>query len=304
MANPKNILITGASGLIGSRLTKKLHERGHTVTHLGRGGSKKNKINSYVWDIEKQYVDPDAFRDIDAVIHLAGAGVADKRWTKSRKQEILESRTRSSQLLFKALSENKNKVGLVISASAIGYYGFDRDDEIFTESTSPGKDFLADVVCRWEEEVDKLNALALRVVKIRIGIVLSKEGGVIKEVARPVKLFVGSPLGTGDQYVSWIHIEDLCEIFMKAVEDETLSGAYNATAITPVTNRDLTKAIADALHRPMFMPAVPAWILKLLLGELSDIVVRGSRVSSDKIRRAGFQFKFNDVQEAVTDLLK
>jgi uncharacterized protein len=144
----------------------------------------------------------------------------------------------------------------------------------------------------------------LRVVKIRIGIVLSKEGGVIKEVARPVKLFVGSPLGTGDQYVSWIHIEDLCEIFIKAVEDETLSGAYNATAITPVTNRDLTKAIADALHRPMFMPAVPAWVLKILLGELADIVVTGSRVSSDKIRRAGFQFKFNDVQKAVTDLLK
>jgi hypothetical protein len=141
-------------------------------------------------------------------------------------------------------------------------------------------------------------------VKVRIGIVLSETDGVIKEVSKPVKLFVGSPLGSGDQYISWIHIDDLCNIFIKAVDDESLSGAYNATAITPATNRDVTKAIAHALHRPMFMPAVPAWVLKIILGEMADMVVNGSRVSSEKIRQAGFHFQFNDVQTAVDNLLK
>jgi uncharacterized protein len=303
MANPKNILITGASGLIGSRLTEKLTVRGYSVSHVGRS-AKNGSIPSYLWDIDQQYLDPAALDNVHTIVHLAGAGIADKKWTKARKQEILESRTNSTRLLFKTLSENKNEVRSVVSASAIGYYGFEDTDETFTETSPAGKDFLANVVYLWEHEIDKLSTLNLRVTKIRIGIVLSKEGGVVREIAKPVKFFAGAPLGSGNQVVSWVHIEDLCEIFVKAIEDERLSGAYNATATTPVTNRELTKAIAVALHRPMFLPPIPTPVLKLMLGEMVDLVVNGSRVSSKKIQQAGFQFKFSDVQAAVSDLLK
>lgn len=302
MAHPKKILITGASGLIGSELTKKLIDLGHSVSHLGRS-AKKGSIPSFVWNVDKQYCDPKALEGIDTIIHLAGAGIADERWTGKRKREILESRTHSTRLLHKTLRENKNEVKSVISASAIGYYGFEHPEKEFHEDSPVGKDFLASVVYHWENEIDKLRQLNLRVVKIRIGIVLSRDGGVVKEISKPVKFFIGSPLGTGEQYVSWIHVDDLCNIFVKAVGDSQMAGPYNATA-GAVTNRELTRAIAHALHRPIFMPAVPGWALKLVLGEMADLVTNGSRVSSEKIRQAGFQFRFNDVQTAVSDLLK
>lgn len=303
MANPKNILITGASGLIGTQLTKEFLAKGYNVSHLGRS-PKKGKIPSYTWNIETQTCDPQAFEGIGTIIHLTGAGVAEKRWTKQRKKEILESRTHSTRLLFKMLSENKHQVRSVISASAIGYYGFQHPEEVFHENSPKGNDFLATVVDQWENEIDKLNTLNLRVVKVRIGIVLSERDGMIKEISRPVKWFVGSPLGTGNQYVSWIHIDDLCNIFQKAVDDERLAGPYNATAITPATNREITKAIAHALHRPVVMPAVPGWVLKILLGEMADMICNGSRVSSEKIRQTGFEFRFNNLEPAVNNLLK
>lgn len=300
---PKNILITGASGLIGSRLTELLLQASHQVSHLGRS-KRIGKVKSFVWDIGSSQIDPSAFEGIDTIIHLAGAGIADKRWTPARKKEILESRTKSSRLLFEELAKGNHSVKSVVSASAIGYYGFYHQDEVLTETTPAGNDFLADITKQWEAEVDKIETIGLRIVKVRVGIVLSEKGGALKEMAKPVKFFVGSPLGSGQQYISWIHLDDLCRIFVMAVENEKLRGPYNATGPYAVTNRQLTKAIAATLHKPLFLPAVPAFALKLFLGEMADLVLTGSNVSSKKIQQEGFQFEFTKLEDALADLLK
>jgi uncharacterized protein len=302
MGSPKNILITGASGLIGSRLTSMLVERGYQVRHLGRQ-KREGKIKSFIWDIDRNIIDPQAFDGVDAIIHLAGANVAEKRWTKSRKQEITRSRTQSTRLLHDALNARSHTVKTVVTASAIGYYGFDRD-ETFTEQSTPGVDFMAQVTYAWEQEAEKIAKLGIRLVKIRVGIVLSNDGGALKAMMRPVQFYAGAPLGTGTQYQSWIHIEDICSIFIKALEDESMQGAFNGVAPNPVTNKTLTTAIAAALGKPVILPPVPEFALKLLLGEMADIVVKGSRVSPDKIMDHGFQFAFTNVEEAVQDLLR
>ncbi|MBA4055456.1 MAG: TIGR01777 family protein, partial [Marivirga sp.] len=235
--------------------------------------------------------------------HLAGAGIADKPWTEERKREILESRTNSTRLLFDELKKGDHTVNVFISSSAIGYYGFGDKQEIFTEESNPGNDFLATVTRHWEKEVDAISALGIRVIKVRTGIVLSEKGGALMEIVKPVKFFAGAPLGSGEQYMSWIHLDDLCGLFIKAVEDPAMSGAYNGVAPNPVTNRDLTVTIARTLHKPLILPAIPAFVLKLLLGEMADLVLRGSKVSPQKILRAGYRFKFENLNEALADLL-
>lgn len=298
-----SILITGASGLIGSRLTNLLHAQGHRVAHLGR--IKRDGIaRSFVWDLDRRFIERGAFQDVDTIIHLAGAGIADKPWTKERKREILESRTQSTQLLYDELKKGKHSVKTVISATAIGYYGFKDEETIYTEDNPPGDDFLAQVTRRWEQEVDAFHALNIRVVRIRIGIVLSAEGGVVKEILRPIKWYVGAPLGSGNQYISWIHLDDLCDIFVMAVENDHISGAYNGVAPHPVTNKHLTKAIANAVRKPIIFPAIPSFVLRWLLGEMADLVLRGSKVSSAKIQKAGYVFIYGNVEAALENLLQ
>jgi uncharacterized protein (TIGR01777 family) len=293
------ILITGASGLVGTRLTQLLLERGHEVSHLGRS-KKSGRVKSFEWDVNASSIEPDALQNIDGVVHLAGAGIADERWSKKRKREILESRTKSTALIVQKLNEGNNTVKALVSASAIGYYGMTLEATEFTEASEPGTGFLADVVTAWEHEADRL--VNKRLVKIRIGVVLSKNDGALTEIAKPVRLGFGAPLGTGNQYVSWIHLDDLCAMFVKAVEDESMQGPYNATA-DAVTNRELTKAIAKTLHRPLWLPAVPAFALKIFLGEMGDLVLYGSNVTSNKIRQAGFSFKFETLEKALNNLL-
>ncbi|MDH4089897.1 MAG: TIGR01777 family oxidoreductase [Cyclobacteriaceae bacterium] len=298
-----NILITGGSGLIGRRLTEILLERGYLVSHLGR--TKGNgSVKSFIWDIDKQLVESGSLEGIDVIVHLAGAGIADAPWTMKRKREILESRTNATRLLYKELKKDKRTIKAFIAASAIGYYGFGTQDEIFTEETKPGNDFLATVTQRWEEEVDTIESLGIRVVKIRTGIVLSERGGALEEIARPVKYYVGAPLGTGNQYVSWIHIDDLCGIYCKAIADLSMSGAYNGVSPTPITNREFTKAIASTLHRPLLLPHIPGFVLKLILGEMANLVLQGSKISADKISSAGYTFKYIDIRSALSDLLE
>lgn len=295
----RNILITGASGLVGTRLTQLLQERGHAVAHLGRA-KKPGSIPSFMWDVEKGELDAEAFNNIDAVVHLAGAGIADERWSDKRKKEILESRTRSTALLVQKLNETSNTVKTLVSASAIGYYGMTLNDTLFTEAGLRGAGYLADVVTAWEHEADQLKNK--RLLKIRVGVVLSKENGALTEIAKPVRLGLGAPLGTGQQYVSWIHLDDLCRIFIQAIEDETMQGVYNATA-GAATNRELTQAIAKQLHKPLWLPAVPAFVLKLVLGEMADLVLYGSNVRSERIQQHGFVFKFDTLEKALDDLL-
>lgn len=298
----KKILITGASGLVGKRLTELLLQKGYQVSHLGRR-KRDGNVPSFVWDIEKGFMDSKALDDVDTIIHLAGAGVAEKRWTASRKKEILESRTKSTALLFETLKKEKHILPTVISASAIGYYGFGLSDEVFTEERKPGSDFLAQVTRQWEEEVDKISMLGIRVVKLRIGIVLSEKGGALTEMAKPIKLGVGSPLGTGKQYLTWIHLDDLCEMFIKAIEDQLMKGAYNAVGPEWVTNAEMTRSIAKVLKKPLWLPPIPDFVLKMVLGEMADMVLNGSKIASDKIQRTGFKFKFIKLEDALRDLL-
>lgn len=293
------ILITGASGLLGTRLTQLLLERGHTVSHLGRS-KRPGSIPSFTWNVEAGTMDPEALKNIDAVIHLAGAGIADEPWSVKRKREILESRTRSTALLVRELNKRGNDVQVLVSGSAIGFYGMTLTDALFTENDKAGADFLAEVVKAWEHEADLLKEK--RLVKIRTGVVLSKTDGALKEIAQPVRFGFGAPLGTGKQYVSWIHIDDICNMFIKAVEDESMHGPYNGVT-GAVTNRALTQAIAKTLRKPLWLPAVPAFALKLFLGEMSYLVLYGSNVSSAKIRQAGFEFKFDNLGDALADLL-
>lgn len=299
----KNILITGASGLIGTRLTELLLEKGYHVSHLGRS-KKAGPVPSFVWDVDKMEIDPEVLTNVDTIIHLAGAGVADRRWTKKRKNQILDSRTHSTTLLVQTLGKHKHTVSSVISASGIGYYGSNDENDFLTEESRPGTDFLATVTHAWEQAVGQFTTLNLRVIKLRIGIVLSKNGGALKSIALPVQLGMGAPLGSGHQYVSWIHLDDLCRMFIKAIEDKTMRGVYNAAGLNPVTNKELTQAIAKVLKKPLWAPPVPGFILKIILGEMADMVIRGSKVSSKKIQDAGFEFKFSNLKDALLDLFK
>lgn len=301
--SPKKVLITGASGLVGSRLTELLLDHGYEVVHLSRN-AKAGRVPAYAWNVSSGTLDEKAFEDVDAVIHLAGAGVADKRWTAKRKKEIWDSRVQSTQLLYRFLRNGNHQVKTFVSASAIGFYGFGLSDQIFSEDSKPGNDFLAQVVAAWEDEVHTVAAMGIRTVVLRIGIVLSDKGGALKEMAKPVQWGVGAPLGTGNQYLSWIHIDDLCRMFLFALENESLSGVYNATGVEPVTNREFTRAVAAVLKKPVWLPPVPAFILKTALGDMADMVLNGSIVSSEKIQRAGFIFQFSDLRSTLINLLK
>ena len=293
------ILITGASGLIGKRLTELLTQQGHEVSHLGRT-KRTGKIPSFVWDVDRGAMDEQAL-NVDAVVNLAGAGVADKRWTQKRKLEILESRTKSAALLARYLNQTQ-QVKTVVSASAIGYYGFGLDSVELTVESKPGNDFLAQVVKAWESEVDKIQNN--RSVKLRIGSVLSEKGGALKEMTTPIRWGVGAPLGSGKQYLSWIHIDDLCNMFIKAIEDNSLHGIYNASGPYAVTNKEFTRTIAQTLRKPLWLPPIPGFVLKVLVGEMADIVLNGSIVSSKKIQQTGYTFQFSSLEDALTNLLK
>lgn len=288
--------------MIGQRMTDLLTQKGYEVSHLGRSKKTKN-IRTFIWDPLRSEIEEGAVGDIDVIIHLAGAGVSDKRWNAKWKEEILLSRTQSTRLLNETLAREKHQINTFISASGIGYYGLEDKGSEFVESDPPGQDFMARVATAWEEEVDKLDKAGLRIVKIRTGVVLSREGGALKKLADPVKFFVGAPLGSGKQLVNWIHIDDLCRIFIRAIEDPSMQGPYNAVAPQPVTNKTLTVEIARALKKPLWLPSVPGFVVKLIAGDVAEIVLRGGKVSSQKIDRAGFDFQFIDVRAALKDLL-
>ena len=296
-------MITGGSGLVGTALTDLLLQKGYHVSHLGRSPS-LGKVKCYRWSVTGNYIDPKALEGVDAIIHLAGAGVAEKRWSQSRKKEILESRTKSSELICETLKTQPNQVKVVVSATAVGYYGLSTSDEWYDETCESGNDFLASVCKAWEASTDPIQALGIRLVKIRVGVVLSNNGGALIQMAQPVKWGFGAALGSGNQWVSWIHITDLCQIFLKAIENETMIGIYNAVAPNPVTNKELNQTIAQALQRPLWLPPVPEFALRILLGEMSQIVLTGARVDCSKVKSAGMTFDFTDANLAVKNLLE
>ncbi|WP_312302849.1 TIGR01777 family oxidoreductase [Chryseobacterium sp.] len=296
------VLITGANGMIARELAGKI-ENEYELRFLTR---KKKYANEYEWDVKKGTIEESALENVSHIIHLAGANISEKRWTAERKKELISSRTDSAALLRNALSRKEIKLKSFISASGINFYGTETTEKIYSENDLPGHDFLSEVVVLWERAADyfKEQNLAERVVKIRTAVVLSEKDGALKKMLPPVQYYIGSPLGSGNQYMPWIHIEDICSMYEFALKNVDLHGAYNAVAPQHTTNADFTKKIAEVLNKPLLMPNVPAFILKMLFGELANAILEGSRASSQKIQDAGFHFKFPDLKNALKDLLK
>jgi uncharacterized protein len=291
------ILIAGGTGFIGRHLSEVFKRKNYEVSILSRHPNRETG-NDFYWNPGKNELDENAFKEVDCIINLAGANIGTKRWTEKRRKEILESRVKSTELLFEKLKSIPNTIKVLISPSAVGYYG-NTHDEWIDENHEAGKDFLADVCRQWEQAVLKIATFGIRTVILRKGIVLDKKEGALPVMALPVKLFAATPVGSGRQYISWIHIDDACRLYLKAVEDETMKGIYNAAADNPVTNTDFTKALARSLHRPFLNLPVPVTLLKIFLGEKGEIVTKGQRVSNEKIRQSGFQFQYADIQSAL-----
>ena len=296
----KHILITGGTGLVGKPLTQLLLDKGYTVSHLSRKAANIPLVKTFLWDVEKAEIDPNCINDVDMIIHLAGAGIADGRWTDERKQEILSSRTKSIELIYSLLKNHPHRVKKIISASATGYY-CDRGDELLTENSPPMVDFLGRCCVAWEQAVDKGGALGLKILKFRTGVVLTDKGGALKQLALPIKFGFGTVLGSGRQWVPWIHLQDVIDMYLFGVEND-LTGVYNMVAPNPVTNFKLTVAAATQLNRPLWLPKVPAFALKLAMGEMSAVVLYSTKVSAEKIEAAGFQFKFPTLKEALRQI--
>ena len=305
----QTVLITGGTGLVGKAITNTLITKGYNVIILTRDvSSKKNRpgISYAGWDVAKQGIDLAALESADYIIHLAGAGVVDKRWTDAYKTEIVESRTESGRLIYKALKNNPNKVKAVVSASAIGWYGADTNPvKSFTETDKADENFLGNTCMLWEQSIEPVEGLGKRLVKLRIGIVLSNGGGALVEFKKPLGFGVAAILGNGKQIVSWVHIDDLCALFIAGIENENLSGSYNAVAPDPVSNKTLTIQLAKALKKSFYLPLyVPAFVLKIMMGQSSIEVLKSTTVSCKKILDTGFQFTFITIDAALNDLAK
>lgn len=299
------VLITGGTGLIGRALTSLLLEKGYKVIVLSRKkmSSDHPQLRYAPWDPSRKTLDTTALQEADHIIHLAGAGVADARWTAARKQEIINSRVQSSQLLYDQLSQHPNKVRKVISASATGYYGA-FTDHAFTENDPPANDFLGTTCQAWENSVRQIETLGKKVIIFRTGIVLSLKGGALKEFYKPLKFGFASVMGSGDQFVSWIHLQDIVRLYFNAIVNDNLNGVYNAVAPQPVTNQELVFSLARAAKGNSFITIhVPAFALKLALGEMSVEVLKSVKVSSAKIQQTGFQFSYPVITEAVAQII-
>jgi uncharacterized protein (TIGR01777 family) len=299
----ETVLITGASGLVGSCLSNKLIEKGYHVATLGRKSEKNPSLQNFSWNIEKKEIDENAFEKVDYIIHLAGANIGQGRWTVKRKKEILDSRIKSAQLLFQKITENKQQLKAFITASAIGYYGAVTTDKIFVETDHPSQDFLGETCRLWEESANRFESLGVRTVKIRTGVVLTYQGGALAKMITPVKIGLGASIGSGKQYMPWIHMDDLCNIYIKALEDNNMHGAYNAVAPEHKTNREFSETLTKVLKKKVWLPNVPAIIVRIIFGKMAELVLNGSRVSSNKLIQEGFQFKFPTLNSALIQLM-
>jgi uncharacterized protein len=298
------VLITGATGLVGKEITELLLQNGLKINYLT---TSKNKIKhepsfqGFYWDPQQGIIDENCLLGVAAIVHLAGANIA-KRWTSKYKQEIIESRVLSSNLLYKALKNNTHQVEHFISASAIGIYP-DNPNAIYQEDfTNFNDSFLSNVVVKWEESVNQIQRLNIKVAKIRIGLVLSAKGGALTEILKPIKLGLGSPFGSGRQMQSWIHINDLANLFLFVLQNG-LEDIYNAVAPLPVTNKELTSTAARILEKPFFMPNVPKFLMQLILGEMHTLLFESQNVSSVKIEDKGFNFQYKTIYTSLKQLL-
>lgn len=305
------ILITGGTGMIGTRLTEILIKGGHEVIILTRKPLSAKFLPKGVshasWNIHKKLIDPVAFAAADHIVHLAGAGVADKRWNKKRKEEILSSRADSGALLVHAMQTLPNKIKTVISASGIGWYGADSNSSLkngFIEDAPADSAFLGETCKIWEQNIQGASDAGKRLVIFRIGIVLSNKGGALEEFKKPIRLGFAAILGNGKQNISWIHIDDLCGMFIKALEDQNMQGAFNAVAPDVVTNQKLTLALAKSMRGRFFIAIhIPAFLLKWILGEMSVEILKSTKVNSFKIQSSGYQYQYPTLSDAIKQLI-
>jgi len=295
----ENILITGGTGLISTHLSALLMQEGYSVGLLSRRQPARGNIPIYHWNIENMEADAEAIKNADHIIHLAGASIATGRWTKKRKAELYNSRVEGARVIFKMLNKVSHHVKTFISASAVGYYG-DGGDRLLTEDSPPGDDFLARLCADWEHQAMNMKSMGIRTVIIRTGIVLSRNGGALPEFAKPLRFGAAVYMGDGKQYLSWIHINDICMVYLQAIRNKQMNGAYNAVAPSPVTNFEMIKAIREVKqsHAPL-VPA-PAFTLKLALGEMSHALLAGQRCSCEKLLKTGFRFEYSDLHKALS----
>lgn len=301
----QNVLLTGGTGFVGKYLTDVLIEAGFSVSILSRSDRESTpRVTYYKWDLKKNYIDKNAVLNADYIIHLAGEGIVEKRWTKRRKRAIIESRVRPVEMIYSILEMNNKKLEGFISASGIGIYGAITSHKICTENTPPADDFLGITCQKWENAADKIGSLNIRTVKIRTGIVFGKNEGFLKKMVPTFKSGFGAVLGSGKQYLPWIHIEDLCQIYLKSIEDTKLEGAYNACVTDNTTNSRFSKTMAKLYDYSIWIPKVPAFVLKILLGQMSEAILTGQRVSSEKIQKTGFEFQFTDLEKTLINCIK
>ncbi|MWB96796.1 TIGR01777 family protein [Flavobacterium sp. GA093] len=297
----QNVLLTGGTGFIGRHLTAVLIASGYTVSILSRSDRKNTaNISYYKWDLESNYIEEEAILKADYIVHLAGEGIVEKRWTEQRKKAILESRTQPIELIFSVLKNNNKTLKAFISASGIGYYGAITSEEICTEETPAATDFLGKTCVEWEKAVDTIGALHIRTAKIRTGIVLGRNEGFLRKMTPSFKRGFGAILGTGNQYLPWIHVEDLCKIYLKMIQDNQTNGTYNAAVQDKTTNASFSNTLAKLYGYYIWLPKVPAFLLKIVLGEMSDAILKGQPASSEKIEKTGFEFQFTDLEIALS----
>lgn len=300
----KTVLITGATGLIGQEIVKVCHDHNCVVHYLTTSKNKLSTQDNYIgfyWNPDKGEIDTSCFQGVDTIINLVGATIS-KRWTPEYKKEIISSRTETAQLLLDTIKAKNVPVKHIISASAIGVYPSSQTNYYEEDFDKSSTSFLGQVVEKWEQAVDQFSALGITVSKIRIGLVLSEKGGALPEIAKPIRFGAGAAFGNGEQWQSWIHLEDLANMF-HYVAKHKLEGVYNGVAPNPVSNKELTKIIAKVLDKPLILPNIPKVAMKLVLGEMHILLFESQRVSSQKIEEEGFNFSFHHVESAIEDLL-
>ena len=297
----KKVLIAGGTGFVGNFLIKHLANSGYAVNVLARNNdvSEIRNVQYFQWDIDRGFIDEKAFESVDKVINMTGAGIGDQYWTKKRKVEIIKSRTESIDLLYKYVSTLNTNIDTFISSSAIGYYGAVSSNEIFTETSAAGSDFLASVCERWEKAALQFERLGIATVILRKGVIVGKEGGMYQKLAPLAKLGINVSLGGGRQYLPWIDIRDLVRLYDFLLQKEGRNGVYNAVSSEHITMNDFSKVLLQSFGRTSFLPNAPAILVKLLFGEMAVMLLEGSKVSNEKLKKTGFQFEYDTIEKSL-----